>query len=296
MEFWDLQAFVTVASERSFKRAGLKLGRTQPAISLAVRRLEEDVGGQLFHRKPSRSPELTEAGHTLLDYATRVLALREEAQRALDGLKDVRTGTLAIGADESFSALLWPVIECYRARHPDVRLEVRHVSPSHLAASLMAGEIALGVSDVPVCDSRFSSVVLSSEDVVLIAPPAHPLAGRRVAHCADLADQPFLAHDRAFPTVGWLTQLFDRLDTPFTLAMTLPSLHALRLAVQRGWGLTFLPRSCAADAIDAGLIGAIRLRERAPTRQSWLVRCNERQLAHAAQAFWNAPSGAVEAR
>src|SRR5919198_1670110 len=91
MQLPDLAAFLAVASERSFSAAARRLHRTQPAISQAVRRVEEELGERLFDRS-SRDGTLTEAGRLLQDYAQRLLGLAAEAQVAVRELQEVRKG------------------------------------------------------------------------------------------------------------------------------------------------------------------------------------------------------------
>src|SRR6188472_1301893 len=91
MTFEDLRVFVTVATERSFSRAARKLRRTQPAVSQAIRRLEDAAGERLIDRS-SRDGTLTDAGDLLLDYAVRLLRLADEATAAVSDLRDVRKG------------------------------------------------------------------------------------------------------------------------------------------------------------------------------------------------------------
>ena len=82
MELWQLEVFRAVADEKSFSRAGQKLGRTQPAISSAVKILEDELGARLFDRM-GKSIRLTAAGELLTDYAKRLLRLRDEAAQAV---------------------------------------------------------------------------------------------------------------------------------------------------------------------------------------------------------------------
>ena len=100
MELAELQVFLTVASERSFSRAAAKLHRTQPAVSQAIRRLEDELGERLFDRS-SKQGALTEAGRVLRDYALRLMRLSEEAEIAVRELRDLRRGRVLIGANEA---------------------------------------------------------------------------------------------------------------------------------------------------------------------------------------------------
>ncbi len=100
MELSELRVFLRVAAERSFSRAAMKLHRTQPAISQAVRRLEDTVGERLFDRA-TKDATLTEAGKLLRDYAERLMRLSEEAEGAVKDLRDLRRGRVLIGCNEA---------------------------------------------------------------------------------------------------------------------------------------------------------------------------------------------------
>jgi DNA-binding transcriptional LysR family regulator len=90
---------MTVANERSFSRAAEKLGRTQPAVSLALQRLENELGEKLFDRS-ARDVVLTDAGRTVLEFARRFQNLEAELGNAIAELRDHSAGCLAIGANE----------------------------------------------------------------------------------------------------------------------------------------------------------------------------------------------------
>src|SRR3954468_12568150 len=100
MELYPLQVFLTVAAEKSFSRAAEKLLRTQPAVSLAVQRLEGALGEKLIDRS-AKDLVLTDAGRTVLDYARRFDNLRQELESAVAELRDKSAGRLVIGANES---------------------------------------------------------------------------------------------------------------------------------------------------------------------------------------------------
>src|ERR1019366_10166187 len=100
MELTPLRVFMTVANEHSFSRAAQKLGRTQPAVSLALQRLETELGEKLLDRS-AKDVMLTDAGRTVLEYARRFQNLEGEMQNAIAELRDHSAGRLTIGANES---------------------------------------------------------------------------------------------------------------------------------------------------------------------------------------------------
>ena len=118
--------FLTVAQEKSFSKAAQKLYRTQPAISIAVRKLEEWVGQPLFVRG-SRTGQLTEAGHLLREYAERMLNLREEIRKGVEDLRSLRQGQVSIGVNESSIHALLPALAVYRKKYPNVHVRIHRV-------------------------------------------------------------------------------------------------------------------------------------------------------------------------
>src|ERR1700733_10480560 len=113
MELNTLRVFLTIANERSFSRAAAKLGRTQPAVSLALQRLQDGLGEQLLDRV-ARDVVLTDAGRTVLEYARRFQNLEGELQNSIAELRDHSSGRLVIGANESTGLYLLRNIQRYR--------------------------------------------------------------------------------------------------------------------------------------------------------------------------------------
>src|SRR5688572_15959604 len=109
MDLHALQVFRAVATERSFSRAAAKLSRTQPAVSLAIQKLEGQVGEPLIDRS-GKEVRLTDAGTIMLDYARRIENLRDDLGMALAELRDNAAGRLSIGANESTTLYLLPLL------------------------------------------------------------------------------------------------------------------------------------------------------------------------------------------
>jgi DNA-binding transcriptional LysR family regulator len=136
MDFSALRTFLTVAAEHSFSRAAEKLGRSQPAVSLAIRRLEEDLGEELFDRR-SRGGKLTPAGEVLNQYGPRVLQAADEAVAAVAAVRGARVGRrreLVINAQEWTLAALLPLLDSFQRQHPDVSFG----EPPRAAAAVVA--------------------------------------------------------------------------------------------------------------------------------------------------------------
>src|SRR5919205_321058 len=135
-----LHVFLTVASEKSFSRAAEKLARTQPAISLAIQRLEQELGEKLIDRS-GKDLILTDAGRNVLDYARRFQSLQHELENALAELRDNSAGRLTIGANESTALYLLQHIEKYRQLYPKVKVRIQRSLSSKIPSELLDGNL-----------------------------------------------------------------------------------------------------------------------------------------------------------
>ncbi len=145
MEFGQLEALVAVAREHSFGRAAAQLSRTQPAISIAIGKLEKEVGAALFDRF-RKDARLTAAGEILFEYAQKILNLKNEAGQAVDELRQLHRGKVSIGANESTSLYLLPgIILEFRKRHPDIKVEVFPSSSVQLPSEIKERNLDFGI-------------------------------------------------------------------------------------------------------------------------------------------------------
>src|SRR5690348_1350921 len=139
-----LQVFQTVAREQSFSRAAEKLYRTQPAISISIRKLEEWVGQPLFVRG-SGARLLTDAGVLLLEYADRMLNLREEISKGIRELRGLERGHVAIGVNESSIHALLPALDRFRKEHPGILIRVHRVFSRDVPREVLNHHLDVGV-------------------------------------------------------------------------------------------------------------------------------------------------------
>ncbi len=191
MELYPLKVFLTVATERSFSRAGEKLLRTQPAVSLAVQRLENELGEKLLDRT-GRDLVLTDAGKIVLDFCRRFENLQQELENALSELRDMASGRLSIGANESTSLYLLQHIVNYRRLYPKVKVQVRRTLSSKLPGLLIDGELELGVISYDPEDDRLGSVGIYTDHLCFVVSPGHRFAGRPQSPSRNSAWRPSL--------------------------------------------------------------------------------------------------------
>jgi DNA-binding transcriptional LysR family regulator len=284
MEFIELQAFVTVAEERSFSRAAVRLLRTQPAVSQAIRRLEDELGERLFDRA-SKTTGLTEAGRVLLEYAGRLCALREEARQAVADLRALKRGHLVIGANEALISTLLPVIEEFRQDHAAIRVDVRRVRARDVVGDIKLGDLDFGVVAFRPDDRAIEAVPIATDDVVLVVPPAHRLARVRSVRLKELAWEAFIAHNARSWCRDRVQAIFESAGLQPRVGLVLPTLDAMKRAVERGMGVTLMPRSAVLTEVVGGQLSAVSVDEPGLSRQIWLVHGRESARSAAAVSF-----------
>lgn len=284
MELYPLKVFLTVATERSFSRAGEKLLRTQPAISIAIQRLESDLKEKLIDRS-GRELLLTDAGRVVLEFAKRFQNLESELENSLRELKDNYAGRLAIGANETAALYLIPHIEQYRRLFPKVKVQVRRSESSKIPSQLLDGELELGVLSYDPADEHLMTQVLYIDRLALVVSPRHRFANRTDISISELDMETFIAHNVVSPYREAVLREFQRQKVPLNMDVEMPTVETIRRLVQDNEGVAFLPRMCVEQEIKADLLREIRVKELNMERKIRLAYPARRALSHAAKAF-----------
>ena len=284
MDINQLEVLVTVARERSFSRAAEVLDRTQPAISQAIRRLEADVGEQLFDRS-SKDGTLTFAGQVLLDYAKQMLNLRHNAKHAISEVRGLRHGKVTISANEHTVFFLLPVIEEFRRQYPLIKIEVQRGVASRIPKQITSREVELGVISFAPNDDTLRAVPVMSDELVLVVSPKHRFADRSSISIKELAEETFIAHNAPSPYRQKVIESFEKYKTKLNIAVELPSLEAIKSLVEKGVGVALVPRLTANTEIAAGRLKALRVNEMKLERKLNIIYRRNSELSHAANAF-----------
>lgn len=280
----SLKVFLSVANEKSFSRAAEKLLRTQPAISLAVQRLEAELNEKLIDRS-AKELLLTDAGKIVVDYARRFENLEREMSVSLSELRDNSSGRLIIGANESTSLYLLKHISKYRHLYPKVKIQVRRSLSSRVPAQLIDGDLELGVISYDPEDDRLESYVIYTDHLSFVVSPQHRFAGRSEVAIGELDMETFVAHNVMSPYRDSVLKEFQRSRVPLNMDVEMPTVETIRKMVQRNEGVAFLPKMCVEQEIEQGLLQEVRVRELKVERKIRLVYPARRALSHAAKAF-----------
>ena len=284
MQLQDLNSFVVVAEERSFSKAARRLHRTQPAVSQAIRRLEEAVGGRLFDRS-SKNGALTEAGVLLRDHAVRLLRMASEAEASVRELQQVRRGRVIIGANEAAVHSVLPYVRDYAAAHPQVTVEVRRIASRRIAAEIHDRALDFGVMTFDPRQKDLQTVAIGGDELVLLTHRDHPLASRKTVGIEEVGRQVIIAHNDPSPARERVLRLYERKHAPLNIQISLPSLDGIKRAVEMGVGVAVLPRRCALTEIERGDLVAVKIPELSTRRVVRFVFRKGGELSHAATAF-----------
>lgn len=284
MDFHQLKVFLAVAREKSFSRAAKSLLRTQPAISLAVRRLEEDLGESLFDRS-SKIPALTDAGELLLEYAERLLNLRGEIPSALAELRHLERGRVRVGANETGALYLLPLIARYRRLYPHVKVEIVRSLARNIPQELLKRNLDLGVLSYRPRELHLASVVVYRDRLSFVVYPAHPLARRRQVSIHELGQEIFAAHNIWSPYRERVLRTFEKYHVPLHMDVELPTVESIKKFVQMQQAVALVPRMCIEEELAKGVLMAVEIPELRIERKLRVVFRRGDPLSHAARAF-----------
>lgn len=225
-----LQCFVAVAEELHFRRAAARLGMAQPQLTLAIQRLESDLGGQLLSRS-NRKVELTPAGKALLEEARPLLARAGAAARMVRQLSSGEIGRLRVGfVPWSVMRALPRTLRQFHAKWPGIEVVIDEQMSRSQVEALQDGSLDLGILNRHLIDTTgLELATVETTRLVAAIPSKWPLGKRRSVHLAELADCPFIefpqhwvpnyfgAFDEACKRAGFKARVAQRVRQPYTM-------------------------------------------------------------------------------
>src|ERR1700683_3804405 len=284
MDFDHLITFLEIAKQGSFSRAGQKLYRSQPAVSAQIRQLEQEYGQKLFDRV-GKSVRLTVAGETLLEYAGRLLTLRNESLRAVADQSATPRGTLAVGANEATCLYVLPDIFAeYSRRFPAVQISIYRNFSHKVLEKVEDGTVDVGIVTLPAKSPSLKVHAIFRDRLMLMVSASNPLSRAKGVTLSEIAEQP-----QILPKTGYTRQLFDKLFRPYRsklrITMELASVGMIKRFVAAGLGVSIISESFAKDEVRSGEGKLIPISDVQLTRELGLVYRRDRTLPRAAAAF-----------
>jgi DNA-binding transcriptional LysR family regulator len=286
MDLDQLHTFLEIVRLKSFSKAAQSCFRTQPAVSAQVRQLEQDLGAPLFERLGTKIA-LTPAGRIFADYAEQILELRRRAQNAISELERTPRGELVIAANEATCIYVLPrVFLAYKKLFPNVEILVDRSYGARVVEAVVDNQADFGITQLPVKEKRLEVAKIHSDEIRLIVPPSHPLAGKKEILIADLIGEPLLL-PKAGTTRSRLTAWLEPVADELNVSMELDSTEMIKRFVMTGLGASFLAATHCREEVAAGKLAAISLGPEPMVRQVALIYRRDQALSKAALGFIN---------
>ncbi len=250
----QLRAFVAVAETGSFAEASERLSISQPALSIAVKKLEEMVGGALFVRS-TRALCLSPEGELFLPVAQRLLRDWSDAFADLQRLYALQQGKLSIAAMPSFASSRLPaVLAEYRERFPNIDIAVRDIVMEELIDSVRRGRVELGVAFEPESAEGIEFEPLFSDRFVAVLPAGHPLAARRQLRLGQLLNDVLITLNRGSSTRLWTDAAIAREGREPPSIFEAFQLTTVGAMVAAGLGVAVVPALCREQMLQLGAL------------------------------------------
>jgi LysR family hydrogen peroxide-inducible transcriptional activator len=270
MTLTELRYIVAVARERHFGRAAETCYVSQPTLSVAVKKLEEELGVALFERGPNEVT-VTAVGEEIVAQAQRVLEEASRIRQISSQQSDQLSGPLRIGAIYTIGPYLFPeIVPMLAEQAPDLRLAIEENFTSVLTEKLKQGDLDVIIVALPYTEGGIETRPIYDEDFVLLIPSSHPLAKeKRDINRTELADEPVLllgkGHCFREQVIDYCPECYHGKGAHSLRGIEGGSLETIRYMVASGLGLTVLP--CAAAGADRFSQKLIEVRRFADKKQ-----------------------------
>jgi DNA-binding transcriptional LysR family regulator len=289
MELMQLQMLIAVAEEGTLQKAAERVYRTAPAVSIAISKLEEEMGTPLFDRSLGRDFRRTPAGEVLIDYAKRLLSLRDEALAAVEEIRNVKRGQLRIGANQSIGEYLLPQLtKVFLERYPDVKLKVVIGYSDAVLTALKHHELDLALVASQPRDKDVRGQLLMRDKLVAVVSPGHHFATRDAIRIQELGKEPLIVLGALSELRERVVETFRRSHIPLNVRVETGTLESIKQMAARNMGVGIVPWISVRAEEARGELVVKTIEEFHEDRTLWIVcRRQTREPSPVCQAFMN---------
>lgn len=286
MTLHQLRIFRAVAHHLNFTRAAQELHLSQPSASMQIQQLEEELGVPLFE-KVGKRVNLSEAGKVLESYVHRVMALLEEAQEAIGEIKGLQRGHLHVGASTTPGVYLLPrIMGEFKARYPGIEVFLEIANTRRVEEKILRNEIDLGfVGGELEAKGEVKAEPYLMDELILVAAPAHPLAGRGEVRPEELSREGFILREPGSATRELALKALERLNVEVRTAMELGNPEAVKRTVAAGLGVSFVSRFSVLSEIAEGKLVVVPVRGLSFKRQLFILSHRDKRPLPLVEAF-----------
>lgn len=287
MQVESLKIFCDLAESGSFSQAAELNFVTQSAVSQQVRMLEEKFKRKLFERvRGRRELRLTEAGESFYEESRRVLEAYAKLEARMQGEAGRVSGTVRVATVYSVGLHeLPPVVRRFMSLYPEAKIALEYSRTTRIVRDVLSGAVELGVVAYPERRKGLEVVELSGDRLVLICPPEHPLAKRKVVRATELQGQEFVLFESDIPTRRAIDRLLKAHGVTVKSVAEFDNIETIKRAVEVGFGLAIVPRPSILDEQRSGQLAAVSLAGSEWTRSVGVIYRAGRTLGTAARKF-----------
>ena len=284
MRHAQLKAFHAVAVHGGFSRAAEALGLTQPAVSMQVRQLEEELGLPLFE-KLGRGITLTEAGQELVPYSQGINRSLRELQDVMESLKGVSRGRLSVAVASTVNYFAPRLLAAFHRAYPGIALSLDVTNREQLVRLLEANAVDVVLMGQPPEGVEVESEAFMDNPLVVVAPPDHPLAGRRDIPLARMAEEVFVLREPGSGTRQAMDRFFSDQGIAIQRGMQMTRNEAIKQSVRAGLGLSVVSVHTIELELATGKLVVLDVTGFPIRRQWYLVYRKGKRLSPSARAF-----------
>ncbi len=285
MNIHQLQIFYAVVQRRSITAAASDLHLTQPAVSLQVKALENNLGLPLLERGGPKL-RLTQAGEALYRCAVSILHAKDEAERAIGELSAATKGKLILGANTTGGMYILPqIVRAFKELYPQTEVIFQIESTEWLYEKILQNVVDMGLVGGPTEDRRFGVEPICLDHVALIVSPSHPFSCLAKVSLKDLKPEPCILPSQGSRTRQFVERRLKAAGVTLRIVMQLPGTEAVKKAVEANLGIAFVSRYSVENECTLGKLKIIDIERVDLTRHMELIYRKQKYFAPVAQRF-----------
>jgi DNA-binding transcriptional LysR family regulator len=287
MQIETLKIFCDLVETGSFSQAAERNFVTQSAVSQQVRGLEEKFRRRLLERvRGRREVRLTNAGEVFYRESRNVLAAYGVLQESMREFSGTVSGTVRVATVYSVGLHeLPPVVRRFMELYPAAKIDLEYSRTTRIVRDVLSGAVELGVVAFPEKRRGLSVINLPGDRLVLICPPAHPLAARKKVKATELQGQGFVLFERDIPTRRATDKILKSHNVSVTRVAEFDNIETIKRAVEVGMGCAIVPRPSVLDEEKSGQLAVVALSEPEWMRSVGIIHRSDRTLSIAARKF-----------
>jgi DNA-binding transcriptional LysR family regulator len=260
MDLHYLELFNTIAKHESYKKASDILHISQPAISVQIKKLEEQIGLKLFD-KIGNKVHLNENGIMLQEYTNRIFSIVDELESNISDKQSFIGGTINIGGSNTPGTYILPeLIGEFKKLHPNINISLHIGNTAEISHLVSNGTLDIAVNGGSCVYNNYIYVEKLLDDrLVIVASPQNPYCSLASISVEDLQEMSFVVHKTDSQLYSFYRRFIDGINIPENISMYLGNIDAIKRAVSSNLGISLIPSAAVKFELQYGILKVLRL-------------------------------------